>query len=684
VGDEVPGVSSPEAAPPGDGRLDSWKEIAGYLRRDVTTVRRWEKREGLPVHRHLHDRRDSVYAYRHEVDRWWLGRRNHLAANGVTAEQHGKGGSRVWWLVGMLAMATLTSFTVLVALFPRTSADDRQWRFPMLPPDGASIGTLRLSPDGRQMAFTTTTPHGAALLWVRPADSLTPIALSGTEGAAFPFWSPDGRSIGFFASGRLKTINVGSGSSRILCEAPGGRGGTWNASGTIVFSPSRESALVQVSASGGTPTEVTALDPAGERGHLWPQFLPDGRHFLYLADSARPDFHNLFVGSLDSMERTRIFTLASDAEYTRDGYLVFIRDRALLAQPFNARRLELSGDPITLAPQVVQQWAMDHKGDFSVSDQGTLVYRSMSASETRLVWRDRDGREAPVINTPADYYEPTLSPNQRHAAVDVFDPRQSRPQGYGTVAVTSDIWILDATSGTTSQFTFDPAADFAPLWSPDGTRIVFSSNRRGVLDLYQKRVDGAGTEEPLFESPISKHAQAWSPDGRFVLFGTYDARTREDVWMLPLDGERTPVELLHTEFNEEQASISPDGRWLAYTSDEPGTPEVYVQSFPPGRGKWRISTGGGGDARWRPDGQELFYIADDRLLMAVPVKIGMTFEHGQAAPLFDTGMTPRWGEARNHYDVSRDGLRFLAMVPVADDRSAPFTIVVNWTAGLRK
>lgn len=546
------------------------------------------------------------------------------------------------------------------------------------------MGTLSLSPDGRQLAFTTTTPDGTGLLWVRPLDSLTPIALPGTDGAEFPFWSPDGHSIGFFASGSLQRISAAGGTPRIVCEAPAGRGGTWNAAGTIVFSPSRESALFQVPAEGGTAKPVTTLDPSGERGHLWPQFLPDGRHFLYLADSAKPEFHHLFVGSLDSMSRTRILDLASDAAYTRDGYLVFIRDLVLTAQPFDTRRLALAGDPVKLAPQAVQQWAMDHKGDFTVSDEGTLVYRSMPRSETRLVWRDREGGQSPFVTRSADYYEPTISPDQRRVALDVFDPRQSRPAGYGTVGVTSDVWILDAATGAAVQFTFDPAADFDPLWSPDGTRIVFSSNRRGVLDLYQKRADGAGPEELLFASAAAKHAQAWSPDGRFVVFGTYDPRTREDLWMLPLDGDRTPVPLVRTEYNEEQASISPDGRWLAYTSDESGQSEVYVQSFPSPAGKWRISTGGGGDARWRADGRELFYIAGDRRLMSVPVRTGATVELGPPVPLFDTGMSPHWGEARNHYDISADGRRFLFMVPVADDRTAPFTIVINWAAGLHK
>ena len=229
-----------------------------------------------------------------------------------------------------------------------------------------------------------------------------------------------------------------------------------------------------------------------------------------------------------------------------------------------------------------------------------------------------------------------------------------------------------------SRFTFHPAADFDPVWSPNGDRIVFSSNRRGTLDLYQKHVSGAAIEELLLESPLAKHAQTWSPDGRFLVYATFEPATKGDLWLLPMVGDRTPVPLLRTEFNDEQVSISPDGRWFAYTSNESGREEVYVQLFPPAGAKWQISTGGGGDGRWQADGKELFYIAADRRLMAVAVKGDTTFEAGVARPLFDTGMTPHWGEARNHYDVSRDGKRFLFMTPVDDDRSSPFTVVVNW------
>lgn len=667
-----------------DGRLDSWKEIGVYLKRDVTTVRRWEKREGLPVHRHPHDQRDSVYAYRGELDRWRQERRNHLVDQHqpeTTARRSGRE-RLAWSLVAVLATATLAAGAAVVVNYvgARTD-DDHELRFSILPPPDTSFGTISLSPDGRQLAFTAAARGRPRQLWVRPLRSLTSQALPGTDDAAFPFWSPDGRSIAFFAQGNLKRIAVSGGPPQIICDAPDGRGGTWNADGVIVFSPSRESGISQVHAAGGSSAPVTTVDRPGERGHLWPEFLPDGTHFLYLADSDKPDFHRLLVGSIAGPERKSIVQLASNAVYAH-GYLVFARDRRLIAQPFDTSRLELTSGAITLTDNVHQAWGLDHKTDFAVSNSGILIYRGLRGTATQLVWRDRMDHRLPLVETPADYYEPTLSPDQKRVAVDLFDPKPSPRFGMNVARVTSDIWLFDPSTATSTRFTFDPAADFDPVWSPDGTRIVFSSYRRGTLDLYVKDVAG-GREELLLASSGAKHAQTWSPDGRLLVYATYNPATKGDFWMLPMDGERTPKPLLRSESNEEQASVSPDGRWFVYTSDESGRDEVYVQSFPSPGAKWQISSGGGGDARWRADGKELFYIANDRQLMAVAIQNGVTLEPGPPTSLFDTGMQPHWGEARNHYDVSRDGTRFLFMTPVDDDRASPLTVVVNWSAALK-
>jgi hypothetical protein len=441
-----------------------------------------------------------------------------------------------------------------------------------------------------------------------------------------------------------------------------------------------------VADSGGSPTPVTAVDRPRERGHLWPQFLPDGTHFLYLADSREPEHHSLFVGSLQLAERKRLFHIVSEVRYTPEGYLIFAAiDGKLMARAFDATRLETVGEPFAIAAEVLQPWDHDHKADFSVSENGVLTFRGLRGLDTRLVWREATKMSSTLLETPTHYTEPSLSPDQKRVALSVFAPRPSPQFGIGSTKVTSDIWMVDAESGAYSRFTFDPAAEFAPVWSPDGTLVVFSSNRGGDVHLYQKRADGSGVEEQL---PIAtggwKTAQAWSPDGRYLVYATDSSETRADLWLLPMtpSGDRTPVPLLGTKFSEEQATISPDGRWMAYTSDESGRSEVFVRRFPSGDGKWQISTDGGGDARWRADGRELYYIADDRRLMAVAVRNGASFERGAITRLFDTGMQPHWAAARNHYDVSRDG-HFLVMAPVVDERAVPFTVVVNWAAHLR-
>lgn len=691
-----------------DLRLDSWKEIASYLKRDVTTVRRWEKREGLPVHRHLHERRDSVYAYATEVDDWWQGRQNHLALNGdwngvVAAASHNAISSPIpenlarpkrgvdlrlaWVLTAIFATATLLLAGLFVVRSTRLApVQAAEARFSVEGPEGTSLGPMSLSPDGRHLAFTAAAVGGKSRVWIRALDSLTSRPLPESDDALFPFWSPTSDAIGFFAAGKLWTVDLAGGSPREVAAATDGRGGAWNQDGIIVFAPGPRSPLYQVPAAGGEVIPATTLDQPGERGHVWPAFLPDGRRFLYLADSSEPAPHNLFVGSLTSDERTQVLPLArSNAVCARDGYLVFGLERRLVAQAFDTERLVLTGEPVTLVEEVLQPSGLTHKTDFSISDSGVLAYRSLGGFDTRVVWRDRSGQPSPILTTPAEYFEPTLSPDGRRLAVGVFDHRPSRRFGLNVAAVVSDIWIVDLATGESSQFTSHPGTDFDPVWSPDGQRIVFSSNRRHVHqpDLYQKNADGTGAEELLLDDPVRKHAEDWSPDGRFVVYGSFDEKTNSDLWLLPMLGDRTPRALLRTEFNEEQARISPDGRWFAYTSQKSGRSEVYVRSFPGAEHETQISTTGGGDARWRADGKEVFYIAEDRQLMAVAVKAGTAFEHGPAVALFDTGMPPHWGAGRNHYDVSRDG-RFIFMAPIADDRSSPFIVVLNWAAKLAK
>ena len=379
-----------------------------------------------------------------------------------------------------------------------------------------------------------------------------------------------------------------------------------------------------------------------------------------------------------------LFPLASNVAFVREGFLVFVRDRQLIAQPFDADGLVVTGEPLLLVDRVQQQGSNDHKGDFSVSRSGVLVYRTMQSPATRLVWRDRAQPLTALIATPAEYYDPALSPDETRVAVARFDPQLSKRFGYGVGGVRSDVLLVDRTTGMTSQFTTDPAADWGPVWSPDGRSIVYSSNRGGSLALYLKGTAGSSNDEASLPSVgMNPVAQSWSPDGRFIIYSAFDATTHTDLWLLPMTGDRTPQPLVQTAFSEDQAEISPDGRWIAYASNETGRDEVYVQSFPVPATKYRISSSGAADPRWRADGKEMFFIGNDRRLMAVTVRPGIAFEHGFPVPLFDTGVPPHWYEARNLYDVSRDGA-FLFMKPIEDDRSSPFTVAINWTKTLTR
>jgi len=658
------------------GRLESWKEIAAYLRRDVTTVRRWEKREGLPVHRHLHDKLGTVYAYRAEVDAWWQGRVSQLDEDVAATESRGPtwtGEHRAWAVAAVFCVAAVVATAGLLITSSRIPGGTKELRFSISPPDDTTFGTFAVSPDGGHLAFTAVSVDGTRRLWVRPLDSVMPVPLVGTDDAAFPFWSPDGRSIGFFARGKLKRIAVSGGTAEVLCDAPDGRGGSWNSSDVILFAPDRSEGLHRIAATGGVPKAVTTVDEAYHQGHLWPEFLPDGRHFIYYADATETDQHGIYIGALDGTRSQRLLTARSNAEYARGGYLLFARDGALVAQRFDVNRLVLAGEPIVIADEVLQQYGLDHKGDFSASI-GVLAYRRRGSHLTRLAWVNRRGERVGTLDEPAIHADPAMSPDGKRLAFDVFDPASR--------AWISDIWLLDLSTGAKTRFTFDKAADFEPVWSPDGTRIVFASDRSGTLDLYEKSSTGSGEDALLATSGGPKHADAWSPDGRFLVYSDVHPKTRYDIWILPLVGDRKPVAYLRSEFDEGQSQVSPNGRWLAYTSNESGRMEVYVRSFPVPEGKWQVSSSGGADPRWRRDGNELFYIAADGKLMALPVETGSVFEAGRPRPLFDTAVKDLWEDARNHYEVTPDGDRFLVVRPMEHVGSLPFTVVVNWTAAL--
>jgi eukaryotic-like serine/threonine-protein kinase len=584
-------------------------------------------------------------------------------------------------LAWVLAGVSLCAALVLAAVhFRQSPIEARPARFFVLPPERTTIAfgpaapQAAVSPDGHYLAFAATTSDRQTHLWVRPLDSVATQKLVGTEDASFPFWSPDSRFIGFFAQGKLKTIAVYGGPTQTLCSAPSGNGGTWSRDGVIVFAPNREGGLARVFAAGGIPAAVTALDRRRrETAHCWPQFLPDGRHFLYLALSGNRENRGIYIHSLGTEEPRHVFKTEVRAAYTPPGYLLFVQLGTLMAQRFNPHRLELTGEPVRIAEDVAYN-PSNGRTTFSASENGVLAYRTGVAGglpTSELVWFHREGNRIGPAGGFGLYLRPALSPDGKRVAVERRDPQTG----------TDDVWLVDLARSTSLRFTFGSFNQTHPVWSPDGSRIVFASDRDGTSNLYLKISSGTGTDELLLQSDTPKYSTDWSPDGRLIAFESQDPTTGSDLWVLPLFGDRKPIPFLQTEFNEGQGQFSPDGRWMAYSSDESGRREVYVQAFPASSGKWQISTAGGAFPRWRRDGKELFYLAADQKLMAVAVQADSTLQAGRPQALFDAHV---FGAPIVPYSVSADGQRFLVNTPAQEVNSSPITVVLNWTSELKK
>jgi eukaryotic-like serine/threonine-protein kinase len=574
-----------------------------------------------------------------------------------------------WILAAVFALTTLAS----VVLWLRRPAEEaRTLRLSVLPPEKSSFVENSLpavSPDGRHLAFAAGSENKPQL-WIRDLQTLEARPLPGTDGGFDPFWSPDSRSVAFFTVGKLETVAIGGGPAVTLCDAPNGRGGSWNQNDVIVFTPAFGNPLSRIPAAGGTVTPVTALDQAaGETSHRFPWFLPDGRHFLYTARNANPDKTVIYVGDLESKERRLLFAASSNVVYTLPGYLLFMRDRTVMAQAFDTAALRTTGDPFPAVEQVDYVQA-NIQAQFAVSQTGVLAYYAGgSVLNAQLNWVDRAGKPLGTVGPPGTMLSPSISPDGDTVAVDRLDVRTG----------TFDIWLHDLAHGADSRFTVDPAHDRSPIWSADSARIIFSSNRTGKYGLYQKSANGTAQEALLYESTDPIYPTDWSRDGRIALFECVSPRTGYDLWVLSLSGEPRPVPFLQTEFRERNARLSPDGRWVAYDSDETGGYEVYVQAFPGKEGKWPISSKSGTRPAWSRDGKELFYIAGDNKLMAVDVKGGVKFEHGVPKALFEARTPPDAS-----FDVAPDGKRFLMVSALSHDANPPMTVVINWQAGAKR
>ncbi len=571
-----------------------------------------------------------------------------------------------WIAAAVFAISTLA----LAVLWLRRPTDDvRMLKFAVLPPEkGHFVANSypAVSPDGRHLAFAASS-EGKTQLWIRDLHTSVARPLPGTDRAFEPFWSPDNRSVAFFADHKLKKVDLGGGPAVTVCDAVNSRGGSWSPNDVIVFNPGLNTPLFRVPAAGGTATPLTTLDEAaGEIGHRSPWFLPDGRHFLFTARNGNPDMTAIYVGDLESKERRRLFAAASNPVYTAPGFLLFMRAKSLMAQGFDASGLRVTGEPFPVAEQVdyVEAYV---QGQFAASQNGVLAYYSGGASDDlQLTWFDRAGKPLGTVGLPG-FMRPAISAD----GGTVVTERANALTG------SIDLWLDDLAHGTDSRFTFDHSMNTNPVWSPDGTLILFSSNRSGKSGLYQKAVAGAGREELLYEAADEATPTDWSRDGRFAIFDTRSSKTKYDLWVLPLTGDRKAFPFLQTEFSESSGKLSPDGRWLAYVSDETGGLEVYVQSFPGKEGKWQISAKGGTRPVWSRDGKELFYNAPENKLMAVDVKSGARFEHGAAHALFEF-------RGSNSFDVTRDGKRFLLASSLEQEANPELTVVINWHAGMKK
>jgi serine/threonine protein kinase len=575
----------------------------------------------------------------------------------------------VWtWLVIATVIASL--FAVPAVRYLRQTSPT-EMRVEINTPSTPAPLEFALSPDGRSIVFVASGNGPQQRLWLRALDKTDARPIPGTEGAQRPFWSPDGRSIGFFTFGKLYRVDVIGGRPQVIANAPNAGGGTWNANGTILFAPTSASPIMRTGIGAGEPVAVTRLDPPRQISHQAPQFLPDGRHFLFYTRGT-PDSSGIYIGSLDGGLAKRLIDADTVGMYLPGDNIIFERQRVLMAQRVNLGRDELIGDPVIIANPVAYGAGVAQSG-FSVSRDGRIAYRADDAgSAKQLVWFDGTGRamgaaSEPVPVTDTQFYA-ELSPDERRIAISE------------TVQGNMDLWLLEVGRSGKARLTFDPARDQGPIWSPDEKWIAFSSNRRGLFDLYlMKASSGAGTEELLQETPNNKGPLDWSKDGQFLLYVEIDPKTGRDLWVLPMTGEkRKPRVVVNTPFEERNGQFSPDVHWLAYETNESGVFQIVVQAFPEPSGKWQLSTNGGVQPRWRADGKELYFIAPDGKLMSVPVTAsGSSFEAGTPVAHFQTRIAGGGAETfRPQYSVSRDA-RFL-INQLVETSMPPITLILNW------
>ena len=539
------------------------------------------------------------------------------------------------------------------------------------PPGAPSMLWPRLSPDGTQLAFLATDSTGTPRIWIRPLDALTAHPLAGTENPGRPFWSPDGRFLAYISDGKLKKVPVAGGPVVTISDAPGGADGSWGTRGLILFDGSTSDSIRSVPAAGGSVRAASFLHRGrNDASHAWPHFLPDGRHFLFLAYPPGASEGSIMAGAVGSPTAKEIGRTEGRVEYAAPGYLVYPREGTLMAQPFDLRALRITGDPIPVGENVTVGQASGH---FSTSGDGVLAYRAEETEEkSQLVWVDRAGRRLGDAGPPAQYRDLAISPDGSRVAVSIAEAHGG----------SQDIWIRHLARGVTTRLTFTKANDVWPIWSPDGQRVAFSSDRSGEYRVFVKAASGGEGEDSLQHVPGGPEGPTdWSRDGRLV--ATTQRSASWDMWVESASGKDPPRSFLQSPFNDRSMMFSRDGRWVAYSSSESGQQEVYVQTFPGPGGKWQVSTNGGFRPYWRADGKELFYRTNDGVIMAAPVSLGATFESGTPVALFKTALVDL-DVASSRWAPTADGKRFLLNVPAGGESSAQFAVVTHWTSELKK
>jgi Tol biopolymer transport system component len=591
---------------------------------------------------------------------------------------------RVWLPWAITGVAVLLAAAAFAWPYFRRSPSGEiteATRFVIPMPDKALILTPPVvSPDGRRIVYRLNTEDGKELLWMTWLGSFDAQALVGTDGGSQPFWSPDSRFVGFFANSKLKRIDVSGGSVQTLCDAVSNVSGAWGRDGTIIFSRGVASGLYRVTTAGETPVQLTQVDASrNEIEHTFPYFLPDGRHFIYLVRNAQPENSAIYVGSLDSKETKSLLQVHSSTVYAPPGYLLFVRENTLMAQAFDADTLDLKGEAFAVAEQAMRN-PLIGRAMFSVSENGVLVMRSGVVNSNQLIWFDSAGKQLSAVTPPGGYNMPALSPDEKSVAVSRADL---------LTGTASDIWLINLERGTQIRLTDDPATDNFPSWSATGDRITFASTRNRQSSIYVKLSNGSAVEEPLVSSAEQKFNPTFSPDGKFIIYAQLNPKTNLDLYLVSTGGDKKIEPFLQTNFIEAQARVSPNGRWVAYVSNETGQFEVYIQTFPVAGGKVAVSVGGGSQPQWRADGQELYYYAPSRKLMAVEVNSNSpTFGVGIARPLFDirslgTAIDQTF-PGNGYYTSARNGKRFLVPSLPETPQRQQINVILNWTADLKK